>query len=64
MAINAAKGFLVYAVDKKTPELSDANPQYVAVKAQLARATGSTTAGAMMNELVAQEMKKSEPKER
>ncbi|HTZ21384.1 MAG TPA: peptidyl-prolyl cis-trans isomerase [Opitutaceae bacterium] len=64
MTISATKGFLVYAVEKKTPELSEANPQYVAVKAQLARVTGSTTASAMMNELVAQEMKKSEPKVR
>jgi peptidyl-prolyl cis-trans isomerase D len=60
MAITAAKGFLVYAVDKKTPELSEANPQYVAVKNQLARVTGGSTGSAMMNELVTQEMKKSE----
>ena len=62
MVRSAAKGVLVYAADKKTPELSEANPQYVAAKAQLARVTGTTTAGTMMNELVAQEMKKSEPK--
>jgi peptidyl-prolyl cis-trans isomerase D len=61
MAITATKGFLVYAVDKKTPELSEANPQYVAVKNQLARVTGGSTGSAMMSELVTQEMKKSEP---
>jgi peptidyl-prolyl cis-trans isomerase D len=64
MAITAAKGVLVYAVDKKTPELSEANPQYVAVKNQLARVTGGSTGSAMMNELVTQEMKKSEPQVR
>jgi len=64
MVRSAAKGVLVYAADKKTPELSDANPQYVAAKAQLARVTGGSTASAMMSELVTQEMKKSEPKVR
>jgi peptidyl-prolyl cis-trans isomerase D len=64
MVKSAAKGVLVYAADKKTPELSEANPQYVAAKAQLARVTGGSTASAMMSELVTQEMKKSEPKVR
>ena len=64
MEITTAKGFLVYAADKKTPELSEANPLYVAAKAQLARVTGGSTASAMMTELVTQEMKKSEPKVR
>jgi peptidyl-prolyl cis-trans isomerase D len=64
MVKSAAKGILVYAADKKTPELSESNPQYVAVKAQLARVTGGSTASAMMSELVTQEMKKSEPKVR
>ena len=59
---SSAKGVLVYAADKKTPDLSESNPQYVAVKAQLARATGGTTGGAMLAELVDQELKKSEPK--
>ena len=61
MVRSAAKGVLVYAADKKTPELSEANPQYVAVKTQLARATGSSTAATMLSELVSQERKKSEP---
>ena len=64
MVKSSAKGILVYAADKKLPELSETNPQYVAVKAQLARATGSSTGGAMLTELVDQELKKSEPKER
>ncbi len=59
---SSAKGILVYAADKKTPDLSEANPQYVATKNQLARATGATTAAAIMAEIVDQELKKGEPK--
>jgi peptidyl-prolyl cis-trans isomerase D len=62
MTRSSAKGVLVYAADKKTPDLSESNPQYVAVKAQLGRATGGTTGGAILAELVDQELKKGEPK--
>jgi peptidyl-prolyl cis-trans isomerase D len=61
MAIAGAKGYLVLAVDKKTPEFTEANPQYAAAKNQLAQVTGSATMAAVLNELVEQELKKGEP---
>lgn len=62
MAINADKGLLVYAADKKTPDLTEANPQFVTMRNQIAAANARNTVGAYISELVAAELKKSEPK--
>ena len=55
------KGYLVYAVDKKLPDFNDANPQYATAKAQLAAYSARLGASSVLSELVAQELKKSEP---
>lgn len=61
MVITADQGLLVYAAVKKLPDLSTANPQYTAARAQLALLTSRLVASTTINELVAAELKKSEP---
>lgn len=61
MTFNGSKGILVYAADRKAPELTDKNPQYAAMYEQLAARTGSATGGAILGEIVDRELKKSEP---
>ncbi len=61
MVIQADKGVIVYASDKKTPPLQADSPAYLASKTQLAQMTGSLTASGMIRELVTNELKKSEP---
>lgn len=56
------KGVFVYAVDKKIPDLSEANPQYAATRAQLTGYTARLGSGAVIGELVEKELKRSEPK--
>ena len=63
MVINADKGVFVYAIDKKAPDLSDANPQYVTTRAQLATYNSRLGSSSYITELVERELKKSEPKE-
>jgi peptidyl-prolyl cis-trans isomerase D len=55
------KGYLVYAIDKKLPDFSEANPQYAATKAQLAAYSARLGTSSALSELVAQELKKTEP---
>jgi hypothetical protein len=62
MFINAEKGLLVYAADKTAPDLTEANPQFVTMRNQIAAANARNTATAYIAELVAAELKKSEPK--
>lgn len=62
MAIGADKGLFVYAVDKKAPDLSEANPRYAEARTQLASYSSRMGASAYISELVQRELKKSEPK--
>ena len=62
MIIAAEKGLFVYAVDRKAPDLSEANPQFVATRVQLANYAARVGGGAYLTQLVEQELKKSEPK--
>lgn len=62
MVINADKGTFVYAVDKKAPDLSEANPQFVDTRKQLASYNARISGSSYISELVEQELKKSEPK--
>ncbi len=55
------KGYLVYAVDKKLPDFSETNPQYASTRAQLAAYSARLDTSATLSELVAQELKKTEP---
>lgn len=62
MIVAQDKGLLVYAIGKKLPDLSPANPQYAAARAQIASITARLGANQYINELITTELKKSEPK--
>lgn len=62
MVINADKGLFVYAIDKKAPDLTEANPQFVETRTQLAAYNSRLGGSAYLSELVEKELKKSEPK--
>lgn len=54
-------GSIVYAADKVAPDLAETSPQYTAARTQLAMATGRANATSYLNDVVAEELKKSEP---
>lgn len=62
MVINADKGLFVFALDKKAPDLSEANPQFVETRNQIAAYNSRLGGNAYLSELVEKELKKSEPK--
>jgi peptidyl-prolyl cis-trans isomerase D len=62
MLIAQDKGTFVYAVEKKAPDLTEANPQYVTTRNQIASYAGRMSAGTYISEMVEKELKKSEPK--
>ncbi|MEO6873759.1 MAG: peptidyl-prolyl cis-trans isomerase [Opitutaceae bacterium] len=61
MSIIKDQGVLVYAQDKKLPDLSETGPAYVAMRAQLAAVNARIGASSYLSELVATELKKSDP---
>jgi peptidyl-prolyl cis-trans isomerase D len=61
MVLAQDKGVLVYAADKKLPDMNETSPEYVAARAQIANVNARIDSGAYINELVQQELKKSEP---
>jgi len=61
MVVGPEKGLLVYAVDKKSPDMTEANPQYKTFNIQLARATAARNSGEYLREIVETELAKSEP---
>lgn len=56
---SSGKGFLVYAVAKKVPEINDANPQYAEARTQLAQNTAANNASEYLRALVETEQAKS-----
>jgi peptidyl-prolyl cis-trans isomerase D len=62
MLVAQDKGIFVYAIDKQAPDLSEANPQFAATRAQIASYTARMSAGSYISDLVEKELKKSEPK--
>jgi peptidyl-prolyl cis-trans isomerase D len=64
MVITADKGIFVYAVEKKAPDVTEANPQFAETRQQIASYNGRFGASAFISELVEKELKKSEPKVR
>lgn len=62
MVITADQGLLVYAAAKQLPDLSANNPQHAAARAQLAMLTSRLGASAVIDDLVAAELKRTEPK--
>jgi len=61
MIVNADQGQLVYAASRQLPDLSAANPQYAVARAQLASLTARLGANVVINDLVAAELKRTEP---
>lgn len=55
------KGFLAYIQEKKEPDVTDTNPRYAEVKAQLARFSAGATSNSILSEMVEAELKKSAP---
>ena len=55
------KGSFVYVIDKKAPDLSESSPAYITAKAQLSGSISRYNADSYLQEVVAQELKKSEP---
>lgn len=61
MAATAEQGILVYAQEKKLPDLTPGNPRYAEVEKQLRQYTASSTENAYLAELVERELKKQAP---
>lgn len=61
LTLAGPKGFIVYAADKKAPDLNSTNPQYATMMTQLARSTGGATGMGMLSEMVEKELKKGVP---
>ena len=61
MSIVKDQGVLVYAGDKKLPDLSESGSAYTAMRAQLAAVNARIGTSSYLAELVEKELKKSEP---
>jgi peptidyl-prolyl cis-trans isomerase D len=55
------KGWFVYVVAKKRPDLTEANPQFVSARDKLAPLVANASLGASLLEIITQEEKKSAP---
>ncbi|HTX64845.1 MAG TPA: peptidyl-prolyl cis-trans isomerase [Opitutaceae bacterium] len=64
MLIAQNKGYLVYVQDRKLPDLSETGAPYAVVRAQLAQLTAGFNQELYLNQLTAQELKKTEPASR
>ncbi|MEO6246870.1 MAG: peptidyl-prolyl cis-trans isomerase [Opitutaceae bacterium] len=62
MSMGADKGIFVYAVDKKLPDASEANPQFAETRKQIASYSGRAGASAYLSELVDKELKRADPR--
>ena len=61
MSATAEKGFLVFAQEKKQPDLNPAGPRYAEAKKQLMLFTSGTNENSYLGDLVEQELKKTAP---
>jgi peptidyl-prolyl cis-trans isomerase D len=61
MVATPDKGYLVYAEQKKAPDLTEANPDYQSIKAQLMQLTAGLNSGLYLGELVDRELAKAGP---
>ena len=61
MVLGQDKGLIVYAVDKKAPDLSETSQQYKTFQAQIARGTAARNSGEYLREIVEAELAKSTP---
>ena len=60
MAADAQKGYIVFAQEKKLPDLTPANPRYVELRDQMMLRTSANDSSAYLAGLVERELKKSE----
>lgn len=61
MIITKDHGLIVYAADKKLPEIDESSPQFTEARQQLAMATSRLGSSAYLDELITTELEKSEP---
>jgi peptidyl-prolyl cis-trans isomerase D len=61
MVATDQQGYIVCALDKKAPDLSETGPLYAQARARLATSIAQMDAGSVLSELVNQELKRSEP---
>jgi peptidyl-prolyl cis-trans isomerase D len=61
MIIAKEHGLIVYAADKKLPDLAETSPQFAAARTQIAMASSRLGASSYLSELITAELKKSEP---
>ena len=61
MIIAQSKGSFVYVADKKLPDTGASSPAYLTTQAQLAGSISRYNTDSYLQELVSQELKKSEP---
>ena len=61
MAATAEKGYLVFAQEKKIPDLSPTSPRYLEAQKQLMLFTASAAENSYLGDLVEQELKKTAP---
>jgi peptidyl-prolyl cis-trans isomerase D len=61
MIIAKEHGLIVYAADKKLPDLNETSPQFAETKTRLAMTGGQATSGSYLNEIITTELKNSEP---
>ncbi len=55
------KGWFIYVVAKKRPDLTEANPQFASARDKLAPMVANASLGASLLEIITQEQKKSAP---
>jgi peptidyl-prolyl cis-trans isomerase D len=61
MNVEKDHGLIVYAADKKLPDLSETSPQFVSARSQIAMTSGRIAAGSYLNDVITEELKRSEP---
>ena len=61
MEVDADKGYLVYAADRKTPNLNEAGQEFTAMRLSIASYMARLAANDYLGEIVAAELKRSEP---
>lgn len=61
MIVSRDHGLIVYAAEKKVPNLDESAPEFAATRAQIAMATGGVGASAYLQDWVQQELDRTDP---
>ena len=62
MVMTADKGIIVYAADKKAPDISESNPQFIEMRNQIANYNARIGATAYLQDMVDKELERSSKK--